>query len=51
MVEFSDTTINRYAAYRATVRIVAHHYRPHQDIDEADARRSLSVALNHLAQL
>jgi hypothetical protein len=41
----------RYTAYRAIVRIVAHHYRPHQNIDELEARRSLSYALNDLAQM
>ncbi|KAH8724663.1 hypothetical protein GQ44DRAFT_750162 [Phaeosphaeriaceae sp. PMI808] len=40
-----------YKAYRATVRIVAHHYRSHQGTDELDARRSLSFALNDLARL
>ncbi|KAL5121065.1 hypothetical protein ACEQ8H_000916 [Pleosporales sp. CAS-2024a] len=43
--------LSMYTAYRATVRIVAHHYRPHQGIDELDARRSLSYALNDLAQM
>lgn len=40
-----------YATYRATVQVVAHHYRPHSDIDEMDARRSLANALNELAQM
>jgi aminoglycoside phosphotransferase (APT) family kinase protein len=44
-------TCFRYAAYRATVQIVAHHYRPHLDIDELEARRSLSYALNDLARM
>jgi hypothetical protein len=41
----------RYATYRATVQIVAHHYRTCSDVDELEARRSLSVALNDLAQM
>jgi len=41
----------RYTSYRAIVRIVAHHYRPHEGIDELEARRSLSYALNDLAQM
>ncbi|KAF2122427.1 hypothetical protein BDV96DRAFT_608490 [Lophiotrema nucula] len=40
-----------YTAYRAVVRIVAHHYRPHSDTDELDARRELTYALNDLAQM
>ncbi|KAF1920282.1 hypothetical protein BDU57DRAFT_508493 [Ampelomyces quisqualis] len=40
-----------YAAYRSTVLIVAHHYRTHHNVDELDARRSLSHALNALAQI
>ncbi|KAH7085912.1 hypothetical protein BKA63DRAFT_28748 [Paraphoma chrysanthemicola] len=40
-----------YAAYRATVQIIAHHYRPYQGIDELAARRQLSLALNDLAQM
>lgn len=39
----------RYRTYRATVRLVAHHYRPHDGTDELDARRELSHALNELA--
>ncbi|EOA89682.1 hypothetical protein ACJQWK_02601 [Exserohilum turcicum] len=38
-----------YRTYRATVRLVAHHYRPHDGTDELDARRELSHALNELA--
>jgi hypothetical protein len=41
----------RYKSYRATVKIVAHHYRPHDGGDEMDARRELSYALNDLAAL
>jgi hypothetical protein len=33
------------------VQIVAHYYRPHLDIDELEARRSLTLALNELARL
>ncbi|KAF7565399.1 hypothetical protein PtrM4_048330 [Pyrenophora tritici-repentis] len=40
-----------YKTYRATVRIVAHHYRPHDGIVELDARRDLSEALNGLAAM
>ncbi|KAF2734684.1 kinase-like protein [Polyplosphaeria fusca] len=40
-----------YAAYRAIVQIVAHHYRPLLGINEMDARRSLTYALNELAQM
>ncbi|KAF2031824.1 hypothetical protein EK21DRAFT_62303 [Setomelanomma holmii] len=40
-----------YAAYRAIVLIVAHHYRPYQGINELEARRTLSHALNDLAQM
>ncbi|KAF1956491.1 hypothetical protein CC80DRAFT_413075 [Byssothecium circinans] len=39
-----------YTVYRATVQIVAHHYRPHSGIDELQSRRSLTYALNSLAQ-
>jgi hypothetical protein len=41
----------RYKSYRATVRIVAHHYRPQDGGDEMGARRELSLALNELAAL
>jgi hypothetical protein len=44
-------TVTRYAAYRATVRIVARHYRPNQGGDELEARRELAQALNRLAQI
>jgi hypothetical protein len=44
-------TENRYKTYKATVRIVAHHYRPHAGGDELDARRDLSFALNDLAAM
>ncbi|KAH5693265.1 hypothetical protein HBI65_094070 [Parastagonospora nodorum] len=40
-----------YTTYRAIVGIVAHHYRPNQGINELNARRSLSYALNDLAQI
>ncbi|KAF2868977.1 hypothetical protein BDV95DRAFT_630173 [Massariosphaeria phaeospora] len=40
-----------YATYRATVQLVSHHYRPHLDIDEMEARRSLTYALNELAKI
>ncbi|KAF2634583.1 hypothetical protein P280DRAFT_485360 [Massarina eburnea CBS 473.64] len=40
-----------YAIYRAVVQIVAHHYRPHSGIDELQARRSLTYALNSLARI
>ncbi|KAF2685672.1 hypothetical protein K458DRAFT_387634 [Lentithecium fluviatile CBS 122367] len=40
-----------YTTYRATVQIVAHHYRPHSGIDELEARRSLTHALNNLAAM
>lgn len=39
----------RYRVYRATLRLVAHHYRLHDGTDELDARRELSTALNLLA--
>jgi hypothetical protein len=45
------TDKNRYAAYRATVRIVGHHYRPQQGGDETEARRELAQALSRLAQM
>lgn len=45
----TDRIVPRYKTYRATVRIVAHHFRPHDGIDELDARRELSLALNELA--
>ncbi|EUC49683.1 hypothetical protein COCMIDRAFT_84007 [Bipolaris oryzae ATCC 44560] len=38
-----------YRIYRATLRLVAHHYRLHDGTDELDARRELSAALNLLA--
>lgn len=41
--------LSRYTIYRATVRIVAHHYRTHLDIDELGARRELNYALHDLA--
>lgn len=40
-----------YTTYRATVQIVAHHFRPHLVIDEDQARRSLNLALNGLAEM
>ncbi|KAJ4365866.1 hypothetical protein N0V83_008488 [Neocucurbitaria cava] len=40
-----------YAAYKATLRIVTHHYRPHLGTDENEARRELSIALNALAAM
>ncbi|KAF2129868.1 hypothetical protein P153DRAFT_375496 [Dothidotthia symphoricarpi CBS 119687] len=40
-----------YTIYRNIVRVVEHHYRPHLDIDELDARRGLNYALNDLAQM
>jgi hypothetical protein len=40
-----------YTTYRATVQIVAHHYRPHAGIDELEARRSITYALNKLAAM
>ena len=40
-----------YTTYRATVQIVTHHYRPHAGIDELEARRSLTYALNKLATM
>ncbi|KAF2018470.1 hypothetical protein BU24DRAFT_344028 [Aaosphaeria arxii CBS 175.79] len=40
-----------YEIYRATVQIVAHHYRSHLNTDELVARRSLSDALRELAEL
>jgi len=40
-----------YTIYRATIDIVAHHYRPHMGIDELEARHSLSYALNELAKM
>ncbi|KAF2702689.1 hypothetical protein K504DRAFT_393991 [Pleomassaria siparia CBS 279.74] len=40
-----------YAIYRATVQIVAHHFRPHLGVDEDQARRSLNMALNGLAAM
>ncbi|KAF2200945.1 hypothetical protein GQ43DRAFT_53500 [Delitschia confertaspora ATCC 74209] len=40
-----------YTAYRAVVDIVARYYRPHMAIDEIEARRSLTRALNELAQM
>lgn len=43
--------LHMYTAYRAIVRIVAHHYRSRQGIDDIDARRSLSFALNELAKM
>lgn len=38
----------RYAVHRAVVQIVIHHYRPHSDIDELEARRTMTHALNEL---
>jgi hypothetical protein len=40
-----------YTAYRATVDIVTHSYRSYQSIDELEARRSLTRAINELAQM
>ncbi|KAF1839804.1 hypothetical protein BDW02DRAFT_575409 [Decorospora gaudefroyi] len=40
-----------YTTYRATVKIVTRHYRPHSGGDELRARRELSYALNELAAL
>jgi hypothetical protein len=42
---------NRYEAYRAIIRIAAYHYRPQANTDEFEARRSLTCALNGLAQI
>ncbi|CAI6338930.1 unnamed protein product [Periconia digitata] len=46
-----DAQVRRsiYAVYRAVVQIVAHHYRPYSGIDELEARRSMTHALNELA--
>jgi hypothetical protein len=41
----------RYTIYRATVDIVAHHYRPYLGSDELEARRQLSLALHELAAM
>ncbi|KAH7401410.1 kinase-like domain-containing protein [Pyrenochaeta sp. MPI-SDFR-AT-0127] len=43
--------MSMYTTYRATVRIVAHHYRTHLNIDELQARHELSYALNDLAAM
>ncbi|KAH9879957.1 hypothetical protein J1614_001981 [Plenodomus biglobosus] len=40
-----------YTAYRAITNIVTHHYRTHLGIDELEARRQLSCALNELAAM
>ncbi|KAF2175072.1 hypothetical protein K469DRAFT_703407 [Zopfia rhizophila CBS 207.26] len=40
-----------YTTYRSVVQIVAHYYRPHLEIDEMEARRALTYALNDLAQM
>ncbi|KAF2470418.1 uncharacterized protein BDR25DRAFT_34693 [Lindgomyces ingoldianus] len=40
-----------YTTYKAVVQVVSHYYRPHLEIDELDARRSLTYALNDLAQM
>ncbi|CAO2656405.1 Nn.00g052080.m01.CDS01 [Neocucurbitaria sp. VM-36] len=40
-----------YSAYKAIVRIVTHHYRPHLGTDEHEARRELNYALNGLAAM
>ncbi|KAF2258570.1 hypothetical protein CC78DRAFT_478252 [Lojkania enalia] len=40
-----------YATYRAVLQIVAYHYRPQLEVDELNARRSLTNALNDLAQM
>ena len=42
---------HRYTTYRAIVSIVTHHYRTHEGVDELDARRQLSYALNELAAM
>ncbi|ORY06041.1 kinase-like domain-containing protein [Clohesyomyces aquaticus] len=42
--------ISMYTTYRAVLQIVSHYYRPHLDIDELEARRALTYALNNLAQ-
>ncbi|KAI8939409.1 hypothetical protein NX059_003191 [Plenodomus lindquistii] len=40
-----------YTTYRAVVSIVTHHYRAHLGINELEARRHLSCALNELAAI
>ncbi|KAH6637762.1 hypothetical protein C7974DRAFT_432619 [Boeremia exigua] len=40
-----------YTAYRAILTIVAHHYRPHSNIDDLKVRRELVCALNELARM
>lgn len=40
-----------YTAYRAIISIVTHHYRAHLGINELEARRQLSYALNELAAM
>lgn len=42
---------HRYTSYKAVVQIVAYHYRTYMEIGELEARRSLTSALNDLAQL
>ncbi|KAL6709432.1 hypothetical protein ACN47E_001367 [Coniothyrium glycines] len=45
------TRVHMYSTYRAVVKIVTHHYRPHAGIDELAARRQMTVALNALADM
>ncbi|KAF2278416.1 uncharacterized protein EI97DRAFT_449070 [Westerdykella ornata] len=45
------TRLLMYTAYRAIVQVVVRFYRPHLSVDDMEARRSLTYALNELARM